>query len=402
MKKLLTWVDQRFPLTASWNKHAAQYYVPKNLNFWYFFGAFSFLVLLNQIVTGVWLTMYYIPTEASAFDSVQHIMRHVPYGWLIRYLHTTGASAFFVVLYLHMYRAVMYGSYQKPRELLWLIGMLLYVALMAEAFTGYVLPWGQMSFWAAKVIMSLLQAIPGIGEHFSMWIQGDYTVTGNTLHRFFAYHVSAIPMTIVLLVLVHIVSLHKVGSNNPDGVEIKHKKNKAGNPVDGITFHPFYTLKDLWGMTIFLIIFALIVFYFPKMQGYFLEKENFLPANPLATPQHIAPVWYLAPFYAVLRAVPDKLGGIIAMAASVAVLFVLPWLDRSKVRSIRYKGHLSKIALTIFVICFVGLGYIGTQPATDFLTLLARIFTVGYFSFFILMPLYTRLEVTKQPPESLT
>ena len=388
MKRLIHWIDQRFPLTEIWNKHAAKYEVPKNLNFWYVFGAFSLLVLINQIITGIWLTMYYTPTDTGAFDSVQHIMRHVKYGWLIRYLHTTGASAFFVVLYLHIYRGFIYGSYQKPRELLWLIGMLLYVCLIAEAFTGYVLPWGQMSFWAAKVIISLITAIPLFGKHLAIWIQGDYTVGDVTLHRFFAFHVSAIPLIIILLVIVHIMGLHKVGSNNPEGIEVKEK----------IAFHPFFTVKDLFGFSVFIIIFAIIIFYFPTMHGYFLEPENALPANALQTPLHIAPIWYLAPFYAMLRAVPDKLSGIVIMAAGIAILFVMPWLDKSPMRSIRYKGWISKAAITLFVMSFIGLGYLGTQPPTPFYTHFARVFTLIYFAFFLLMPIYSRYDAVKPLP----
>ena len=396
--RIIDWVDSRLPLAEIWGQHAAHYYVPKNLNFWYFFGVFSLVVLVNQIITGIWLTMYYIPTADGAFDSVEHIMRHVHYGWLLRYMHTTGASAFFIVTYLHMYRAIMYGSYKKPRELLWLIGTVIYVFLMAAAFTGYVLPWGQMSYWAAKVIMSLWDSIPFVGKHLSMWIQGDYHLSGITLHRFFAYHVAVLPMGIVILTALHVLALHKVGSNNPEGVEIKQTLDENGHPIDGITFHPYYTMKDLMGLGVFLMAFSLVLFFFPTGGGHFLEPENFIPANRLVTPSHIAPVWYLAPFYAVLRAVPGKTAGIIVMAAAVSVLFVFPWLDRSPVKSIRYKGIYSKCALTIFIISFIGLGYIGTQPPSVLLTFLARVFTTLYFAFFLLMPFYTRYEKHKVVP----
>lgn len=399
--KLLTWIDTRFPLTEIWRKHAADYFVPKNLNFWYSFGVFSLLVLVNQLVTGIWLTMHYTPTADAAFSSVQHIMREVRYGWLIRYLHSTGASAFFIVIYLHMYRGLIYGSYQKPRELVWLLGMMLYLLLMMEAFTGYVLPWGQMSYWAAKVIINLFNAIPIIGKQLAIWIQGDYTLSGETLHRFFAYHVAILSMLMVGLAVFHIMALHQVGSNNPKGVDIKKKLNAKGKPLDGITFHPYYTVKDLFAVVIFLIVFAVVVFFAPTMHGYFLEHDNFAPANPLTTPLHIAPVWYLAPFYAILRAIPNKLFGIMTMGAAVAILFILPWLDRSKVKSLRYKGICSKIAIVTLIISFAGLGFIGTQSPTPILTWFARLFTVGYFSFFILMPFYTRLEKTLTPPSRL-
>jgi len=395
------WLNQRFPFAAVWRASASEYYVPKNLNFWYFFGVFSLLVLVNQFVTGIWLTMYYTPTASGAFISVEHIMRNVKYGWLLRYMHSTGASAFFVVIYLHMYRCLMYGSYKRPRELLWLFGMVLYVLLMAEAFTGYVLPWGQMSFWATKVITSFFKAIPLIGDHLAIWIQGDYSVSGITLHRFFSFHVIALPLTLVAMVAMHLIGLHHVGSNNPKGIEIRDKVKADGTPKDGIPFHPYYSVKDFLGVVIFFIIFALVVFVFPTVNGYFLEPANFIPANPLVTPAHIAPVWYFAPFYAMLRAVPSQLGGISTMGAAIAVLFVLPWFDRSPVRSLRYKGVFSKISLSIFVVSFMTLGYLGTQPVSPICTLLAQIFTVGYFQFFLLMPFYTAFEGTKTPPERL-
>jgi ubiquinol-cytochrome c reductase cytochrome b subunit len=400
--QLFNWINQRFPLTSIWKKYFTEYYAPKNLNFWYFFGSFSLLILVNQIVTGIWLSMYYVPTGQQAFMSIEHVMRYVHYGWLLRYMHSTGASAFFIVIYLHIYRCIMYGSYQKPRELLWLIGVSLYILLMAEAYTGYTLPWGQMSFWASRVITSILMAIPLIGKPVATWVMGDFTVSQVTLHRFFSFHVTAIPLVITLFVILHLMALRKVGSNNPDGIEIKAKLDADGKPLDGVPFHPFFTLKDLVGIVVFLFLFALIVFYFPTFGGIFLEPENFVPSDPLKTPLHIAPAWYLAPFYAILRAIPNKLLGIVSLAASIAILFVLPWLDRSPVRSIRYKGVFSKIALTIFIISFMGLAYLGVQPVSDAAVWFSRLFTVFYFLFFLLMPWYTSFETTKKPPERLT
>jgi len=401
-KKLLAWIDERFPLSAFWKKHVSEYYAPRNFNFWYYFGSFSLLVLLNQIVTGIWLAMEYTPVADQAFSSVEHIMRDVRYGWLLRYLHSVGASAFFVVIYLHMYRGLMYGSYKKPRELLWLIGMLLYISLLAEAFTGYTLPWGQMSFWAAEVITSFASAIPWVGKTLVIWLRGDYNVSGVTLHRFFSLHVIAIPLILLGLVFLHLVALHHVGSNNPDGIEIKVKKNRQGIPVDGIAFHPYYTVKDMMGVAVFLLICAFIIFFMPGMDGYFLEPDNFIPANPMQTPDHISPVWYMTPFYAILRAVPNKFLGLLVMAGAIAIMFCLPWLDRSPVRSIRYKGAWSKIAIVIFVISFIGLGSLGIQTVSPLRTGLARLFAVLYFAFFLLMPFYTKYEKTKPVPERLT
>lgn len=399
---LRDWIDARFPLTEMWNKYAAKYYVPKNLNFWYLFGIFSLIVLVNQIITGIWLAMYYIPTSADAFNTVEHIMRDVKYGWLLRYMHTTGASAFFIVVYLHMYRAIMYGSYKKPRELIWLFGMVLFVLLLLESGSGYVLPWGQMSYWATKVLVAVYTVIPWIGDSIVQWVQGDYYVSGVTLHRFYALHVTAIPMAIVLVVVLHIMALHKVGSNNPDGIEIKDNLNEQGNPVDGIPFHPYYTVKDFFGVVVFLAIFFAVIFFAPKMGGYFIEHTNLEPANPLLTPQHIAPPWYLATFYSILRAIPNKLMGVICVAAAVACLFVMPWLDRSRVKSIRYRGIWSKVALTAFVISYIGLGYTGTSPLTDLNIGLSRIFTGIYFLYFLTMPFYTRYEKTKPVPDRIT
>jgi len=399
---LLAWIDARYPLVSTWNLHVGQYYAPKNFNFWYFFGSLALLVLVNQILTGVWLTMSFKPSAVEAFNSVEYIMRDVEWGWLIRYLHSTGASSFFIVIYLHMMRGLLYGSYKNPRELIWLIGMLLFLVLMAEAFMGYLLPWGQMSFWGAQVIISLFGAIPVIGPDLAVWIRGDFVISDATLNLFFALHVIALPLVLIILVFMHIVALHQVGSNNPDGVEIKKYKNDQGLPIDGIPFHPYYSVKDLFGTSVFLFFFAVVVFYMPEGGGYFLEKPNFEPANPLKTPDHIAPVWYFTPFYAILRAVPDKLLGVAAMGGAIAVLFAMPWLDRCKVKSIRYRGVSYKILLTMLVVSFVVLGWLGTQPATPELTKLARIFTAAYFLFFIILPFTSVSERTKPVPERVS
>lgn len=399
MSKFMDWIDARFPATKMWEEHLSKYYAPKNFNFLYFFGSLALLVLVNQILTGLWLTMSFEPSAAGAFASVEYIMRDVEHGWIIRYLHSTGASAFFIVVYLHMFRGLMYGSYQKPRELVWIFGMLIYLALMAEAFMGYLLPWGQMSYWGAQVIISLFGAIPVIGEDLTQWIRGDYLISGITLNRFFALHVIALPIVLLGLVVMHILALHEVGSNNPQGVDIKKVKDENGKPLDGIPFHPYYTVKDIVGVVVFLFVFCGIVFFFPEMGGYFLEKPNFEVANAFKTPDHIAPVWYFTPFYAILRAVPDKLLGVIAMGGAIAMLFVLPWLDRSPVKSMRYKGLLSKIALIAFCISFVILGVLGVLAPTPERTLVSRICTVIYFAYFILMPIYTSLEKTKPVPE---
>ncbi|WP_017937202.1 cytochrome b [Zestomonas thermotolerans] len=402
MSKFMEWIDARFPATKMWEDHLSKYYAPKNFNFLYFFGSLALLVLVNQILTGIWLTMSFTPSAEEAFASVEYIMRDVEYGWIIRYLHSTGASAFFIVVYLHMFRGLLYGSYQKPRELVWIFGMLIYLCLMAEAFMGYLLPWGQMSYWGAQVIISLFGAIPVIGEDLTQWIRGDYLISGITLNRFFALHVIALPIVLLGLVVLHILALHEVGSNNPDGVDIKKKKDENGKPLDGIAFHPYYTVKDIVGVVVFLFVFCAVVFFFPEMGGYFLEKPNFEQANPFKTPEHIAPVWYFTPFYAILRAVPDKLMGVIAMGAAIAILFVLPWLDRSPVRSMRYKGWLSKIALLVFCIAFLILGVLGVLSPTPGRTLLSQVCTVLYFAYFILMPFYTRMEKTKPVPERVT
>ncbi|EOD56966.1 cytochrome b [Aeromonas molluscorum] len=400
--KLMGWIDYRFPLTAMYNDHMAKYPAPKNLNFWYFFGSLAMLVLVNQIITGIWLTMNYNPSAEGAFASVEYIMRDVDYGWLLRYMHSTGASAFFVVVYLHMFRGLIYGSYQKPRELLWIFGMLIFLVLMAEAFMGYLLPWGQMSFWGAQVIISLFGAIPVIGDDLTLWIRGDYVISGATLTRFFALHVIALPLVLVLLVAMHILALHEVGSNNPDGIEIKTHKDENGWPLDAVAFHPYFTVKDMIGVAGFLFFFCAIIFFKPDMWGYFLEKPNFEVANGLKTPAHIAPVWYFTPFYAILRAVPDKLLGVIMMGLSIVVLFLLPWLDRCKVRSVRYRSMLHKLNIAQFVVCFVILGVLGVLPSTPTLTLVAQICSLGYFGFFVLLYFYSKNENTKPLPERIT
>ncbi|MBA1261307.1 cytochrome b [Stutzerimonas sp. NM35] len=399
MSKFMEWVDARFPATKMWEDHLSKYYAPKNFNVLYFFGSLALLVLVNQILTGIWLTMSFEPSAEGAFASVEYIMRDVEYGWILRYLHSTGASAFFVVVYLHMFRGILYGSYQKPRELVWIFGMMIYLALMAEAFMGYLLPWGQMSYWGAQVIISLFGAIPVIGDDLTQWIRGDYLISGITLNRFFALHVIALPIVILGLVVLHILALHEVGSNNPLGVDIKKNKDEAGVPLDGIPFHPYYTVKDIVGVVVFLFVFCAVVFFFPEMGGYFLEKPNFEPANAFKTPEHIAPVWYFTPYYAILRAVPDKLMGVIAMGAAIAVLFVLPWLDRSPVKSMKYKGWMSKVALILFCISFIILGVLGVLSPTPERTLVSRICTIIYFAYFILMPFYTKLEKTKVVPQ---
>jgi ubiquinol-cytochrome c reductase cytochrome b subunit len=402
----MDWVDERFPATKTWNEHLAQYYAPKNFNFWYFFGSLALLVLVNQIVTGVWLAMLYKPSAADAFASVEYIMRDVDYGWLLRYLHSTGASMFFLVIYLHMFRGLIYGSYRKPRELLWIIGVIIYVAMMATAFMGCLLPWGQMSYWGAQVIVNLFAAFPfGIGEPLSIWIRGDYVISDATLNRFFALHF-LLPFVLAALVFIHIVALHKVGSNNPDGIEIKKNKDENGIPRDGIPFHPYYTVKDVVGVGVFMIFFLGIVFFWPDFGGLFLEPPNFEPANPLKTPEHIAPVWYFTPFYAMLRAVPpmfnSQFPGVVVMFAAIIILFFLPWLDRSPVKSIRYKGMIFKVAIAIFVVTFVVLAWLGMQASTPVKTLLAQIFTALYFAFFLLMPFYSKIDKTKPVPERVT
>ena len=446
---LLTWVDQRFPLMQLWREHLAEYYAPKNFNFWYYFGSLSLLVLVLQIVTGIFLTMHYKPDAAQAFASVEYIMRDVPLGWLIRYMHSTGASAFFIVVYLHMFRGLMYGSYRQPRELVWIFGMVIYLCLMAEPFFGYLLPWGQMSYWGAQVIINLFDALPLIGPDLSLWIRGDYVVSDATLNRFFAFHVIAIPLVLLGLVAAHIMALHEVGSNNPDGIEIKKNKDpQTGRPLDGIPFHPYYTVKDILGVVVFAAVFAAILFFMPEFGGYFLEYNNFIPADPLKTPSHIAPVWYFTPYYSILRATTEgfmwylgagvigyvaliilsvkeggmkllaaavgvvliagfifieaKVWGVVLMGAAVMVFFLLPWLDRSPVKSIRYKGGLFKTVLAIFVIAFFVLGYFGTQPVTTAGTVVSQVCTMIYFAFFALMPWYSKMDQTRPEPQRVT
>ena len=419
---VIVWIDARFPLVKLYKEQVADYYAPKNFNFWYYFGALAMLVLVMQIVTGIFLTMNYKPDAKFAFASVEYIMRDVPWGWLIRYMHSTGASMFFLVVYLHMMRGLMYGSYRKPRELLWIFGCMIYLALMAEAFFGYLLPWGQMSYWGAQVIINLFGAIPIVGEDLAVWIRGDFSISDATLNRFFAFHVIALPLVLLGLVAAHLVALHEVGSNNPDGIEInKNPDPVTGTPKDGIPFHPYYTVKDIFGVVVFLGVFTAIVFFAPEMGGYFLEAPNFIQADPLMTPVHIAPVWYFTPFYAMLRAVPSMFGsqfpGVAVMGAATLILFALPWLDRGKVRSVRYRGPIYKRFLTAFVISFLILGYLGVVPTTvwgqlsktlpliggaDVATIVARVLTVVYFSFFILMPWYTKVDKEKPEPERVT
>ncbi|MDZ7842247.1 MAG: cytochrome b N-terminal domain-containing protein [Gammaproteobacteria bacterium] len=451
LTKALEWVDDRFPLTKTWNEHLAEYYAPKNFNFWYYFGSLAMMILVIQIVTGIFLTMHYKPDAEKAFASVEYIMRDVPWGWLMRYLHAVGASMFFVVIYLHMFRGLLYGSHQRPRELIWLLGCVIFVALMAEAFMGYLLPWGQMSYWGAQVIISLFAAVPYVGEPLAEWIRGDFVVSDATLNRFFAFHVVALPLILVGLVFMHIVALHKVGSNNPDGIDIKKDKDANGVPKDGIPFHPYYSVKDLVGVVVFLIIYLAVVFFMPEFFGLFLEKDNFLPADSLQTPSDIVPLWYFTPFYSILRATTEdlmwfvrglvvltvivafirtsnlagrgaaavvgaafiiatfiyapKFWGVVLMGLSIVALFLLPWLDRSPVRSIRYRGWMYKAALTVFVISFVILGYMGMHNTSGYDLFLfqnvvwAQICTMTYALFFILMPLYTVWDKTKPEPE---
>jgi ubiquinol-cytochrome c reductase cytochrome b subunit len=451
---VLTWVDQRFPMMSLWRDHLAEYYAPKNFNFWYYFGSLAILVLVLQIATGIFLVMHYKPDAAQAFASVEYIMRDVPGGWILRYMHSTGASAFFLIIYLHMFRGLMYGSYRKPRELIWIFGMLIYLCLMAEAFFGYLLPWGQMSYWGAQVIVNLFDALPIIGPDLSLWIRGDYVVSDATLNRFFSFHVIAIPLVLLGMVAAHVMALHEVGSNNPDGIEIKKVKDpNTGRPVDGIPFHPYYTVKDTLGVVVFAIVFCVIMFFMPEFGGYFLEYNNFIPADPLKTPSHIAPVWYFTPFYSILRAITEdfmiflafgvalyviliwrtvknvrvkvaaaaagavliffmkgperfvfdpKVWGVAMMGGATLIFFLLPWLDQSPVKSIRYKGALCKSILAAFVVVFLVLGYYGTQPVTTAGTLVSQVCTLLYFAFFLLMPWYSRMDKTRPEPERVT
>ncbi len=406
---LRDWTNERLPIMQAWEKHMSQYYAPKNFNFWYFFGVLSLLVLVIQLVSGIFLTMFYTNSADGAFASVEYIMRDVEFGWLIRYIHSTGASAFFVVVYLHMFRGLMYGSYKKPRELVWVFGMCIYLVLMAEGFMGYVLPWGQMSYWGANVIVSLVGSIPVVGQDMLVWVRGDFLISDATLNRFFALHVVALPIVLIALVVLHLLALHEVGSNNPDGIEIKKNKGPDGKPLDGVPFHPYYTVHDMVGIVVFLFAFCAVVFFAPEMGGYFLEHANFEEANPLVTPEHVPPVWYFTPFYSMLRAITVPLFGIdasfwglLVMGGAIAILFVLPWLDRSPVKSMRYKGWYSRTALLLFVVSFIILGYLGTLGTTTGRIVLAQICTVIYFLYFILMPWYTKIEATSPEPSRVT
>ena len=445
--KFMTWVDNRFPATKMFKEHMSEYYAPKNFNWWYIFGSLALVALVIQIVTGIFLAMHYKPDAALAFASVEYIMRDVPWGWLVRYMHSTGASAFFIAVYLHMYRGLIYGSYRKPRELVWIFGCAIFLALMAEAFMGYLLPWGQMSYWGAQVIVNLFAAIPFVGPDLALLIRGDYVVGDATLNRFFSFHVVAVPLVLLGLVVAHIIALHEVGSNNPDGVEIKAKKSERGIPLDGIPFHPYYTVHDIYGLALFLMAFSAIIFFAPELGGYFLEYNNFIPADPLQTPAHIAPVWYFTPFYSMLRATTDvmvnvlcvivglagvvslaalrgrgrwialvgavvaigllktfdaKFWGVIVMGGAIVILFFLPWLDASPAKSIRYRPGWHKWLYGIFVILFVVLGYLGIQPPSPAGTLVAQIGTLYYFAFFLLMPWWSTIGSFKPVPERVT
>ena len=410
MSKFMAWIDERFPATKVWEEHVSKYYAPKNLNFWYFFGSLALVILVLQIVTGIFLTMHYKPDASLAFASVEYIMRDVEYGWVLRYMHSTGASAFFFVIYLHMFRGLAYGSYQKPRELIWILGMLIYVCLMAEGFFGYLLPWGNMSYWAGQVIVSLFGAIPVVGEDLALWVRGDFNISGITLNRFFALHVVLIPLVLIVLVFLHILALHEVGSNNPDGVDIKKDVDENGQPIDGIPFHPYYTIgHDLPAIVGFLFLFCIVMFFYPDGGGYFIEPPNYEPANPLKTPELIAPVWYYTPFYSMLRAatfplfgLDAKFWGLVVMVGAIVLPSVVPWLDRSPVKSIRYKGMASRIYLALFVFSFFILGYLGMKHPTAERTLVAQICTAIYFGYFLLMPWYTKVESSKPVPERVT
>ena len=399
--KVLNWINYRLPIINTFERHLSKHPVPKKVNFWYLFGALASIVLILQIVTGIWLMMPYSNTEEGAFASIEYIMRDVDYGWIIRYMHTTGASMFFAIVYLHMFRGLLYGSYKKPKELVWIFGCTIYLVMMAEGFLGYVLPYGQMSYWGAQVIISLFGAIPYIGESLEVWIRGDYYISGITISRFFALHVVALPLILIALVFLHLVALHEVGAGNPEGVDIEEYIDDDGVPLDSVPFFPYTVLSAMPAIGVFGLVFCVIMFFFPEGGGYFLELANFEEANPLVTPEHIAPVWYYSPFYTMLRAVPDPLGGLIVMAAAVAILFVVPWLDRSNVASIRYKGILSKIAIVLFIVSFVTLGYLGTVTVTETGKIMSVICTLMYFAFFLLMPIYTSIEKTYEVPDRL-
>ena len=399
--KVLNWINYRLPIINTFERHLSKHPVPKKVNFWYLFGALASIVLILQIVTGIWLMMPYSNTEEGAFASIEYIMRDVDYGWIIRYMHTTGASMFFAIVYLHMFRGLLYGSYKKPKELVWIFGCTIYLVMMAEGFLGYVLPYGQMSYWGAQVIISLFGAIPYIGESLEVWVRGDYYISGITISRFFALHVVALPLILIALVFLHLVALHEVGAGNPEGVDIEEYIDDDGVPLDSVPFFPYKVLSAMPAIGVFGLVFCVIMFFFPEGGGYFLELANFEEANPLVTPEHIAPVWYYSPFYTMLRAVPDPLGGLIVMAAAVAILFIVPWLDRSNVASIRYKGILSKIAIVLFIVSFVTLGYLGTVTVTETGKIMSVICTLMYFAFFLLMPIYTSIEKTYEVPDRL-
>lgn len=401
LKSLFKWFSERFPINEFIRQHLTQYYLPRNLNFWYFFGFLGLFIFFLQVLTGIWLAMFYTPTPEAAFNSVEILMREIPYGWLLRYLHSTGASAFFIIIYAHIFRSLLYGSYKKPRELVWLLGVCLYIILLLEAFLGYLLPWGQTSYWAGQIGTSLLSSIPKIGQTITLWIRGNSVVSSETLHRFFALHVIAIPLLLIFLIRLHLVALHKVGSNNPEGISVHeksllHKKNPYTVP-----FHPYYTIKEFFALIIFLFIFSIIVFFAPEMHGYFLEANNFIPADPLFTPSHIEPLWYLAPFYGVLCVIPNKLFGILIMGATLFMLFMLPWLDRSSVRSMRYRGYYSRFALAIFILNFGLISYLNTGILTPNKTLFTQILLINYFLYFFLMPFYTKYEKNKPLPKSI-
>ena len=398
---LFDWLNTRLPIVNTFERHLSKHPVPKKVNFWYMFGALATVVLILQVVTGIWLMFGYESTEEGAFASIEYIMRDIEGGWIIRYMHTTGASMLFAVVYLHMFRGLLYGSYHKPRELVWIFGMAIYFVMMAEGFLGYVLPYGQMSYWGAQVIISLFGAIPYIGESLELWIRGDYYISGATISRFFALHVVALPLILIALVFIHLIALHEVGAGNPEGVDIEKYVDEDGVPLDSVPFFPYKVLNALVAIGIFGIVFSLIMFFFPEAGGYFIELANFEEANPLNTPEHIAPVWYYSPYYAMLRAVPDKFGGLIVMSSAIAILFVMPWLDRSKAASIRYKGVLSKIAMILFVLSWILLTWLGTVPVTELRKTLSIIGTIIYFAFFLLMPIYTSIEKSKPVPERL-
>ena len=398
---IFNWINTRLPISNTYERHLSKHPVPKKVNFWYLFGALASVVLIIQIVSGIWLMFGYENTEEGAFASVEYIMRDIEYGWIIRYMHTTGASMFFAVVYLHMFRGLLYGSYHKPRELVWIFGMTIYLVMMAEGFLGYVLPYGQMSYWGAQVIISLFGAIPYIGESLEVWVRGDYYISGITISRFFALHVVALPLILIALVFLHLVALHEVGAGNPEGVDIEEFVDEDGVPLDSVPFFPYKVLSAMPAIGVFGLVFCIIMFFFPEGGGYFLELANFEEANPLVTPEHIAPVWYYAPYYTMLRAVPDPFGGLIVMAAAVAIIFIVPWLDRSNVASIRYKGILSKIAIVMFVVSFITLGYLGTVTVTETGKIMSIICTVMYFAFFLLMPIYTSIEKTYEVPKRL-